>query len=196
MLIRYLTALKFPVATAFVLLSAACSSCPSSGGGGGVTIPQSDSTAPSLSFGAGQPGGQNVSVSAGGSAQAMTLVSKSGPLNLLATAKDPESGIQTVEIWVNKKVTNCNAANICTTTGPGLLGKPTYESASAKKNPGDQTPDSSILAEALDLSTEIPQGGVAAGASRVVTLEMYAVAVNHLGGKTQTPQISATWKEP
>jgi hypothetical protein len=165
--------------------------------GGGITIPQSDSSAPGLTLGAGQQGGQDVTVSAGGSSQNMTLVSKSGPLNLLATANDPESGIQAVEIWVNKVTVSCNLTNdTCTQTGPGLLASPMFESTSPQKQPGDTASATSILAQALDLSQQIPQGNVAAGHTRTVTLIIHAVAVNHLGGRTQTPEIRATWSEP
>lgn len=164
---------------------------------GGITIPQSDGSAPELSLGAGQQGGQNVSVSAGGSSQTLTLTSKSGSLNLLATANDPESGIQALEIWVNKESVSCNlATNICTRTGPGLLGSPMFESTSPQKQPGETTAAGSILGEALDLSQQIPQGTVPAGRTLSVTLIIHAVAVNHLGGRTQTPEIRATWSEP
>jgi hypothetical protein len=170
---------------------------PPSGGGGGITIPQSDGSAPELSLGAGQQGGQNVTVSAGGSPQNLQLISKSGSLNLLATANDPESGIQALEIWVNKVTTSCDLVNnICTQSGPGLLSSPMFESSSPQKQPGDTTAAGSILAQALDLSQQIPQGSVAAGHSRTVTLTIYAVAVNHLGGRTQTPEIKAVWSEP
>jgi hypothetical protein len=175
-----------------------CNSCNSGGGGsgGGITIAQSDSTAPTLTLGAGQSGGQDVTVSAGGSAQNMKLTSKTGALNLLATAKDPESGVQIVEIWVGKKTTSCDANGICKTTGPGLLGKPTFESTSPQKKPGETAAESSIMAQSLNLSTEIPQGSVPAGQSLTVTLIIHAVAVNHLGGRTQTPELTATWSEP
>lgn len=182
----------------FIVATVTLSSCNGGGGGGGggITIPQNDSTAPTLTLGSGQQGGQNVTVSAGGSGQNMKLMSKTGSLNLLATAKDPESGIQTVEIWVNKETTFCDVNKICKKTGPGLLGKPTFESTSPQKKPGETTSDSSILAQALNLSTEIPQGSVQPGESRTVILTIFAVAVNHLGGRTQTPEIKATWSEP
>jgi len=182
------------VVTRKVGLAGSCSTSGSSGGG--ITISQNDITAPELTFGAGQPSGQNITVSAGGAGQNMNLTSKTGALNLLATAKDSESGVQAVEIWVNKKTTRVDANGIASTTGPGLLGKPTFDSTSAQKKPGETTAASSILAQALNLSTEIPQGSAPAGESRTVTLIMYAVAVNHLGGRTQTPELMATWSEP
>jgi hypothetical protein len=175
----------------------ACQQCTGGSSGGGITIAQSDGTPPTLSLGAGQPGGQNVSVSVGGSAQNMKLTSKSGALNLLASAKDGESGVQALEIWVNKKTTRCDTAtNLCSQTGPGLLAKPQFESTSPKKNPGETTPDASILADALDLSKEIPQAAPSAGNTLTVQLLFFARARNHLGGQAQTPQITATWSEP
>lgn len=162
----------------------------------GITIAQSDSTAPELALGIGQPGGNNVTVSGGGSGQNMVLISKTGVLNLLATATDPESGVQALEIWINKKTTSCDAGGICTTTGPGLLGQPTFDSTSPQKQPGETTSASSILAQAFDISVEIPQGSISADESLTVELIIYAVAVNHLGGRVQTPEIIATWSEP
>lgn len=164
------------------------------GGGGGITIAQSDGTAPTLTLGVGQPGGQNISVSAGGSNQNMTLTSRTGSLNLLATAKDPESGVQAVEIWFNKESTFCRAAGPCTHVGPGLLGKPSFESTSPQKKPGETAADSSILAQPLNLSAEITRK-LLPGESLSVTLTFFAVAVNHLGGRTQTAEIRATWSE-
>ena len=97
---------------------------------------------------------------------------------------------------MNKETTFCRANGICTKTGPGLLGKPSYESTSPQKKPGETTAESSILAESLNLSTEIPQGSLSAGETRTVTLIFFAVAKNHLGGQAQTPEITATWSEP
>jgi hypothetical protein len=181
-----------PLAVVLLLLLAGCPPSP----GGGITIAQIDSSVPTLTLGAGQPGGQDVSVIAGGSGQNGKLTSKTGALNLLATAKDPESGVQAVEIWVNKKTTSCDVNGVCRTQQPGLLGKPTFESTSARKKPGETTAESSILAQSLDLSQEIPQMSVPPGNSLTVDLIIYAVAVNNLGGRTQTPEITATWREP
>jgi len=101
-----------------------------------------------------------------------------------------------VEIWVNSKKTTCNAAGLCTTTGPGLLGQPMFQSTVPKKNPGETAVESSILAQALDLTTNVPQGGPPAGGTLTFTLIINAVAKNHLGGQTRTPDVEATWKEP
>src|SRR6266568_7009035 len=173
---------RVSVAVLFLLLTACSKSS-----GGGITIAQTDGTAPTLSLGAGQPGGQNVSVSGGGSGQSMTLTNKTGVLNLLDAATDPESGADTLQIWVNEKTTTCDAAGLCKTTGPGLLGKPTFDSTSPQKKPGETTAASSILAQALDLTKEIPQGSVLGGGTLTVDLIIYARAVNNLNGQTLTP---------
>jgi hypothetical protein len=136
--------------------------CSSGSTNGGITIAQTDSTPPTITLGAGQPNGQNKTVSSGGLGVSLKLISKSDPLNLAVTAKDPESGVQTVQIWVNKTSTNCSGT-ICSTTGPGLLGNPAFESTSPQKHPGETTAESSILLEALDLTKEIPQQNLLPG---------------------------------
>lgn len=169
--------------------------CSSGSTTGGITIAQTDSTPPMITLGAGQPNGQNQTVNSGGSGGSLKLISKSGPLNLLVTAKDQESGVQTVQIWVNTSTTRCTGT-ICTTTGPGLLGSPTFQSTSPAKHPGDTVAATSILAEALDLTQVIPQQNVPSGDSLSVTIMIWAVAINYLGGQSQTPEIDATWKVP
>jgi hypothetical protein len=176
-----------------VVLLMGLTACPPGPGSGGITVPQSDATPPQLSLGAGQPNGQNVTVSSGGGDATMNLNARTGVLNLLATANDPESGIQTVQIWIETKTTTCQAAGPCSSSGPGLNSQPTYESTSPAKHPGDSTSASSILAEALDLATTIPQGSAPSGGSLSVSLIMWAVAANNLGGRTQTPTLTATF---
>jgi hypothetical protein len=172
-------------------------SCQGSGSSGtGVTIPASDATSPTLTLGAGQPGGQNVAVNVGGSVQGFALPGKTGVVNLVATAKDPESGVQAVEIWVNQEIYTCTAILVCSKTGPGLLSQPTFESSSPKLNPGETTSEASVLAEALDLGTVISQGTVPADTTRTTTLIIWAEARNHLAGAARTPEIRLTLSEP
>jgi hypothetical protein len=179
-----------------LLLIFGCPPHPGNGGGsGGITITQTDTSPPSLSLGSGQQNGQDVSVKSGGNGIKMTLIRKTGPLNLLVTGNDPESGIQKLEIWINKSTTTCATGGSCTNAGPGLLGNPAFEMVSPPKNPGDMTSESATMLQAFDLSAEIPQGNVSQG-TRTVVFTIYAVAVNHLGGKVQTPEIAVTWKEP
>jgi hypothetical protein len=183
-----------PLVVILFLLLPGCST--NGGGGGGITIAQIDGTGPTVTLGAGQPGGQDVAVSTGGSDQNTKLRSKTGSLNLLAMSKDPESGVQALEIWVEKKTTSCDANGHCSTRAPIQLEKPRFESTSPQKHPGESTADTRILAQALDLSMEIPQGSVSGGDSLTVVFVIYAKAVNHLGGRVQTPKLTATWSEP
>jgi hypothetical protein len=81
-------------------------------------------------------------------------------------------------------------------TGPGLLAKPAFESTSPKKLPGETTSGSSVMAEAVDLAVLIPQGSVPAGGSLSTDLIFTAVAVNHLGGRSKTPELVVTWRQP
>jgi hypothetical protein len=155
----------------------------------GIQIAPSDDTPPTISLGAGQGGGQNVSVSAGGSAQNMKLNARTGSLNLLATAADNETGIRALEIWMTRRTTTCNEST-CTSQGPGIPGKPRFESTSDQMSPGETTASSSVLAQALDLSQEIPQGATS------VELVFFGRARNHLGGSSQTPSLKVTWSGP
>jgi hypothetical protein len=184
-----------PITTILLVTLTLGAKCKGGSSGGGITIPQSDATPPTLSLQSAQPSGNTATVSAGGSAQSMKLLSKTGSVNLAATAKDGESGVQALEIWVNKKTTSCTG-NMCQPTGPGLLGSPQFESTSPKKNPGETTPESSIMLQALDLTKEIPQGAVQAGSTRKVELILFARARNHLSGQSQTPELTLTWSEP
>jgi hypothetical protein len=180
-----------PLLAVLLLALTACSG--GTGSGGGITIPQSDATPPGLSFGTGQPNGQNVTVNAGGPAASMKLNSPTGVLNLTATANDPDSGIRTVQIWIETRLTVCPAAGPCTLVNPGLGSQPNFESTSPAKNPGDTASASSILAQALDLSTMISPAGAPQGGHRTTSLVMWAVAVNYLGGQTRSPDLTATW---
>jgi hypothetical protein len=164
------------------------------GGGGGITIPQSDGTPPSLTLQAGAANGPTASVSAGGAAATMTLASKSGSLNLSATARDPESGVRTVRVTVDKTVTECFGGS-CTTVNPGLASRPALESTGPARQPGDTVSESSVLLSSIDLAQEIPQTPPGAGATRTVTVRMTARALNHLGGTSLTPALTATWRE-
>jgi hypothetical protein len=163
--------------------------------GGGIVIAASDPTPPTLNFGIGQPNnGPNVTVSAGGSDQTAKLIAKTGVLNLLATATDPDSGIQSLQIFADAAVTVCSGGS-CSGGNHGLNGAPLFDSTVPKKNPGETTSASSILAQALDLTQFIPQGTPAPGTTRMTDIEMFAVAKNNLGGTTNTPAIHATWSE-
>ncbi|MBE8516856.1 hypothetical protein ILP97_04880 [Amycolatopsis sp. H6(2020)] len=170
----------------------ACSSLPSAGG---ITIAATDPTPPTASLGAGTKAGGDgaIAVSSGGAAQSMQLTAKTGHLSLLATGQDNESGIQTLEIWVSKKVTDCRR-DLCQTSQP-LTGAPMFRSSEPKKNPGEKDSESTILAQALDLADEISQAPLSPGDSHYVEFTISCVAVNHLGGRIRTPEIRARFAE-
>lgn len=165
---------------------AGCDGQQSGGGstGGDITILQNDRTAPTLTLGAGKSDGRpaNVTVNDGGSGQSMKLTTKTGAMNLVATANDAESGVQALEIWLDKKTTSCDANGNCSTTQE-LGGKPLFESTSPQKQPGETAWKSSALVQALDLSNQIPQGSVSGGNTLTVDFMFYAVAVNYLSGR-------------
>src|SRR4051812_33867046 len=107
---------------------------------GGITIPSSDSTNPTLSFGVGATDDANAkaTVKDGGSGATVTLAVKTGSLNLFATAQDPESGIQKVEIWWNETKTTCSGG-AGSKGGPPPLGGPPNAAGGTPKEPRDTT---------------------------------------------------------
>lgn len=180
-------AVKF-ISIALILVLVGCQ-------GGGITIPQSDSTPPTVTLSAIQPNGGSTTVSAGGAEQTLTLTAKTGSLNLTATAEDPQSGIQTLQIWVSYRTAGCEN-DICTSSEPGLQTKPRFESTSPQKKAGEKTVQMSILADALNLSEFISPTSPLPGSTVYVDVIITAKAVNHLGGQTITPKLTAKWKEP
>lgn len=161
---------------------------------GGVTIPGTDGSAPTVSVQAAAtaPGGESAAVSSGGQGQAMTLRTKAGFLNLAASAKDPESGVQRLEIWISAKITSCDGGT-CQVSQPAV-GNPRFQSSTPQKNPGEQTSDSSILADVLDIAKEITRTAPAGG-SLTVEWTVFGRAKNHLGGSTDTPLLKVTYQE-
>jgi hypothetical protein len=184
------------VAAVLALLAA---SCDGDGGGGGITIPQNDNSPPEVTLQVSEtvPGAQTISVTTSGSNQSHMLQGRTGPLNLVASAKDSESGIQSLEIWVNKVTASCDASSgLCSQSGPGLLSSPRFNSTSPKKNPGDTVSASSILADTLNLGLEIPAAtALMPGDSFIVTIQTSAKAVNHLGGKSDTRVVESTFTQ-
>ena len=82
----------------------------------------------------------------GESGQTMKLKSKTVPLHLLATANDPESGVQALEILVNKTTTSRDANGLCS-TATDVSQKPRFASTSPQKKPGETTGAASIMAQ-------------------------------------------------
>lgn len=167
-----------------------------SGGGGGITIPENDSTPPELNIGAGEvgPDRPSVVVDPGGPDKSLKLGTKTGTVNLLLTAKDPESGIKETQMWISKTTTRCTQ-DLCQGGNPELPGAPRFSTDEPKKGPGETTAASSIHGETLDLTQEIPQAAPPPGGSLTVKLEIWAVAINHLGGRSETAKATLTWSE-
>jgi hypothetical protein len=139
--------------------------------------------------------GRQATVTVGGAMQVFTLQAKTGALNVVATATDQESGVQTVDVWMTKTTRNCDSSGKCSNQGPGLAGTPRFESTGPVAKPGANVAATSILADTLDLTSEIAPGAPAAGSSRIVTLEFWATAKNHLGAMSQTAHATANWSE-
>jgi hypothetical protein len=168
-----------------------------SGSGGacnGIRIPESDTSPPGATFGIAAQGGPTTTVTIGGAPQTGTLPTKTGPLNLLVTAKDSESGVKDVQIWMTKRTTTCSGGT-CTTAGPGLVGQPRFSNPRTG-NTGDCVAESSIVAQSIDLATEIPQAPPPAGGSRSVSLQLWAVVINYRDANARTPVATIDWKEP
>jgi hypothetical protein len=164
------------------------------GGGGGITIQSPDASPPGITLGASQ-GGQNVTVSNGGNPASLALTAKTGSMTLLATGTDQESGLKDVQIWATTQITDCSGATCTTQPGGGLQGAPRFSAPGSNRSPGDTTASSTILSDSLNLTSEIPQGSPTAGSTRTVTMKIWAVAINYVGGRSQTSQITATFSE-
>lgn len=162
---------------------------------GGITIPQTDTSPPTLTLQVGAPNGPSASVAAGGAAAGVTLASKTGPLNFSASARDAESGVKTVRVTVDKTVSECIPPGACSLQNPGLTSSPSLVSDSPAQSPGDVVSESSVLLDAIALASEIVQTQPAAGTTRAVTFRLTARATNYLGGTSITPALTVTWKE-
>jgi hypothetical protein len=186
-------ALRGLPAAVLVLLTTA-SGCPSSTG---ITIQASDSSSPDLTLGvqATASGGPGATVSAGNGAQAFTLTARTGSLNLLATASDQETGVRSVEIWVERTVTHCPGVAVCTGGNPPLLGAPEFSSSGPVKPAGATTSPSSVLADVIDLAAEIPSTPPAHGTSRTIRWRFWSEAENHLQRRSETPDIEVVFHE-
>jgi hypothetical protein len=175
----------------FMLLLAGCQST----FGDNIIIVEKDSTAPMITFIVSYPGGNDASVSTAGFDQKLELISNAGPLNMRVIGTDSESGIQSLEIWVSKKITSCDSNQICSMKGPLGGAKPTFELNLPQKLPGEETEKSSTLAQKFELFKEISDAGIPADEHGWVDFTFYAVVVNHLGGRRQSPNITARWEE-
>jgi hypothetical protein len=186
---------------ATLVLCAGWNNCPNNGNKGDITIAQTDATAPTISLAVAVVGGNSTTtVNSGGNAATLTLTAKTVKLNVLATAKDQESGIQAFEIWVgNQTHVRCDPVPVCATTGPGLTGQPMWSSITPKLNPGDRAVSTSIMAESLDpvaSSLLHPAEVPPVGGTLTESFTISAKATNHLGGSISTPDITVISKLP
>jgi hypothetical protein len=126
----------------------------------------------------------------------LVLSSKTGKLNLVANAEDDESGIQTLEIYVDKISYSCpTQGGTCSVPSHGLQRTPTFQSSTPKKNPGDAMTPSSVMLQWIVLDQAIPQTPPAQGTTRTVEWEVHARAVNNFGTEAVTPLLYAVWSE-
>jgi dienelactone hydrolase len=194
---RYLPSARRGIALFAAIALIALSACDGNGGNGGITIPTSDRSPPELSLGAGVTGGgPNATVTTYGRDATVALRTKTGDLNLLASGKDSESGIRSLQIWISETTSRCaSAVGPCSTHGPDLGGRPRFDSTDPPKQPGEQTSESSVMAQALNLTSEI-QGAAPPGGSFSLRWDIYATSTNYLDGTSQTRTITVTYNDP
>jgi hypothetical protein len=125
----------------------------------------------------------------------MTLLTKTGPLYFSAVGRDPETGIQDVQIWLEWSSEFCDVFDQCFGDGSGLLGAPAWTSTSPQAHPGEPMSESSLLVEWVELSTSIGQRPLLPGETRFKSWKAWVVVKNNLGMSTQTAPVSATWSE-
>ena len=184
---RYLPSARRGIALFAAIMLIALCACDGGGGDGGITIPTSDRSPPELSLGAGVTGGgPSATVTTYGRDATLALRTKVGDLNLLASGKDSESGIRSLKIWMNETIGSCaSAAGPCSTRGPDLRDMPGFESTGSPKQPGETASPSSVMAQSLNLSSEIP-GAAPPGGSFSLRWDIYATSTNYLEGTSQT----------
>jgi hypothetical protein len=154
----------------------------------GPVVAATDSTPPIASL--------SLSHTPSGSASSgdLKLLTKSGPLYFSAVGRDPETGIQDVQIWVSVKSSFCDAES-CTGDSGGLIGAPRWTSTSPKKNPGEPMSETSLLLEWVELGTALYQGRLMPGESQFTKWTAHAVVKNNLGMTTTTGDVTATFFE-
>jgi hypothetical protein len=180
-----------------VALAAGLTACQDTGppGAGRIRVPPADASPPTvtLTAWATAAGGPRVAVRSSGIGRRMTLRSKSGALELVATATDPESGVRAVEIWVSKFSSFCSTATC--TGGEPAVSAPRVAWTVPRRHPGQTTAPGGTLPGALDLTGEIPQGPLAPRQARSVRLTIWAKASNNLRGTAETTKLVARYDE-
>ena len=180
-----------------VALAAGLTACQDTGppGAGRIRVPPADASPPTvtLTAWATAAGGPRVAVRSSGIERRMTLRAKSGALELVATATDPESGVRAVEIWVSKFSSFCSTATC--TGGEPAVSAPRVAWTVPRRHPGQTTAPGGTLPGALDLTGEIPQGPLAPRQARSVRLTIWAKASNNLRGTAETTKLVARYDE-
>jgi dienelactone hydrolase len=194
---RYLPSPRRGIALFAAIVLIALSACNGGGGDGGITIPTSDRSPPELSLGAGQTGGgPNAAVTTYGRDATLTLRTKTGDLNLVASGNDSESGIRSLKIWMSEATSRCvSPTGPCSNLGPTSHATPRFDSTDPPKQPGDKTSASSTMAQSLNLSSEI-QGAAPPGGSFSFRWDIYATSTNYLDGTSQTKQVTVRYDDP
>jgi hypothetical protein len=180
-----------------VALAVGLTACARTGppGDGRVSVPRADASPPTVTLTAWATAadGARVEVRSGGSERRMRLRAKTGALKLVATAADPQSGVQAVEVWVSKFSSFCGTAT-CTGGEPAVTA-PRFAWAAPRRHPGQATAPDGTLPDALDLTREIPQGPLAPRQARSVRLTIWVKASNNLRGTAETPKLIARYDE-
>jgi hypothetical protein len=173
----------------FAVLLTACTGCTPTPSGG-ISVDPNDQTPASVGLQASEanPGAQTVSAGALGTTTNLAVRQRTAVMNLLATAKDSESGVQALQIWGDLTLTTCVGA-ICTQSHP-LLGAPLFDTSEPKKGAGEQDEESTLMLEPLDLSGLIPANATSA------QLDLWAEAFNHAGLDSKTGQVRVSWRAP
>lgn len=180
-----------------LLICSSCNSCPNKGD---ITVPQTDATPPTVSLSVAVAGSNSTAgASSGGSAVTFTLGNKSVTLNIAATAKDPESGIQALEIDVgNQLEVICSSPSNCSSSGQGNVS-PMWSSSTPQVSPGNTGVSTSTLLESFVPSAVgllHPQQQPPAGGTLTESFTISAKATNNLGASASTPDITVFSKLP
>ncbi len=156
---------------------------------GDITIQAGDEFGPEgiLLQAAEVDGSGTVQAGGPGSSTPLALRSRTATLNLLASATDEQSGIQSLQIWIRSPLYVTCAGLVCTNHGPGLVGGPAFETTEPKKGVGELDFKTTALLAPLNVSQYIP-----ANATRG-QFDVSVDAYNNVGLVTSTGTIRVRW---
>jgi hypothetical protein len=167
--------------------------------GDNVRIAETDGTPPIVELQVDPEFGANIGVSSGGPNQTTTISRRTGKISLEASAKDSESGIRRLEIWLSTTTTICLPDQLCKQRIEDP-GQPLFEVDFGQKNPGDSTPRTDHLLRELEVEPYLGASPPPPGGTRSVKFEFHATATNHLAGKASTSfafvTFSGPWQSP